>query len=62
MYILNVASATRKMTGNELNDFICETIIKHLIFFETLEKKDLQSFATKLAKHLADPNNTEEYH
>ena len=55
MYILNIDNATKKMTANELRDFIFENYYKRLSFSkknlfmnETLEKEGLQLFTTKL--------------
>ena len=47
MYILNIT--------NTINNL-------QLLFNETSEKKDLQSFATKLIEKVPDPNKTKKYY
>ena len=65
--VLNIASAIKKMTVNELKHL--KTIVNKLdllkktfIFIETSKKKKiiiLKSFLTKVTKIFPDPNNTE---
>ena len=63
MYILNIARATKKMSVNEIKDFIFEKYYKkkwifkgkQLLFKEMLEKKQLLLFANKLIEKIPDP-------
>ena len=59
MYILNIASAIKKMTVNEFIDKL--VFNRQLLFSETSEKKDLQLFATKLTEEIPDPSNSKKY-
>ena len=59
MYILNIASAIKKMTVNEFIDKL--VFNRQLLFSETSEKKDLQLFATKLTEEIPDPSNAKKY-
>ena len=69
MYILNIASAIKKMTINELRDFICDNYYKGIGFakensyysMKHQNKKDIQLFATKLRERKPDPSNAKEY-
>ena len=64
MYILNIASTIKKVTINELKDFIYEKYYKRVGFNEENEtqKKDLLSLATKLTEKMYHANNTKEYY
>ena len=70
MYILNIASTIKKMTVNELRNFIFKNYYKRIIFskensyysMERQKGKDLQFFATKVAKNIPDPSNAKEYY
>ena len=60
MYILNIASAMKKMSVKEIRDFIFENYYKRIVFSK--EKKDQQLFAIKLIEKLHDPCNTKEHY
>ena len=64
MYILNIASAIKKMTVNELLDFIFENYYwickrKRSLFYKLL---DLQLFVTKVTEKILDPSNANKYY
>ena len=62
MYILNIASSIKKMSVNEIRDFIFENYYKRNGFskknsYYTMKhqkKKDLQLFATKLIEKITE--------
>ena len=64
MDILNIANTIKKMTVNELRDFIFENCYKQIGFAREnsydarkhQKKKDLQLFATKLTEKIPDPS------
>ena len=67
MYTLNISSDIKKMTVNELRDFIFENYYKWIRFaiensyyLMRHQKKDLQLFATKLTEKVPDCSNAKE--
>ena len=68
MYILNIASAIKKMPVNELRklwkllwaNWICKR--KKLLFNETFEKTDLLLLTTKLIEKIPNPRNAKEHY
>ena len=65
MYVLNISSAIKTISVNEMRDFILETILNELDFLRKtviiqrkVRKKDLLLLATKLIEKLPDPHNT----
>ena len=69
MYILNIASLLKKMTVNELRDFVFENYYRQIGFSKEnsyylmkhqKKKKDLQLFVTKLTEEIPDPTNAKE--
>ena len=60
MYILNIARATKKMSVNEIKDFIFDNYYKRIRFsnensyysMKRLKKKDLLLLANKLIEYL----------
>ena len=64
MYIFNIAKAIKKMSVNEINDFIFENYCKELNFIKKAViiqcnsgKKYLLLLANKLGEKIADPQN-----
>ena len=63
MYILNIASAIKKMLVNEIIDFIIEIYYKRILFSKENiysvkhQTKDLQLLATKLTEKIPDLRN-----
>ena len=70
MYILNIASAIKKMTVNELRDFMFENYYKQIRFvkernhysMECLKRKGLLMLATKLIENKVDPCNDKKHY
>ena len=70
MYILNIASAIKKMAVNELRDFICENhyiqigFVKESSYYsmKRLICKGLLLLATKLIEKIVDPCNAKEHY
>ena len=70
MYILNIASAIKKMRVNEIRDFIFENYYKQIGFVKERsysrkilqKKKDLLLLANKLIEEIPDPRNAEEHY
>ena len=65
MYVLNISSAIKTISVNEMRDFILETILNELDFLRKtviiqrkVRKKDLLLLAIKLIEKLPDPHNT----
>ena len=69
MYILNIASAIKKMSVNETRDFIFENYYERIGFskensyysMKRLKKKDLLLLPTKLAEKIPDPRNAKDH-
>ena len=63
MYILNIASAIKKMLVNEIIDFIIEIYYKRILFSKENiysvkhQTKDLRLLATKLTEKIPDLRN-----
>ena len=65
MYIINITSALKKMTVNELRDFIFENYYKRIGFarensyysMKHQKEKVLQLFATNFNEKIPDPSN-----
>ena len=63
MYILNIASAIKKMLVNEIIDFIIEIYYKRILFSKENiysvkhQTKDLILLATKLTEKIPDLRN-----
>ena len=70
MYILNIAKAIKKMSVNEIKDFIFENYYKRIGFskensyysIKHLLKKDLLLLANKLIEKIPDPRNAKEHY
>ena len=70
MYALNIARAIKKISVNEIKDFISENYYKRIglskenIYYsmKLLKKKDLLLLAKKLIEKLLDPRNTKEHY
>ena len=69
MYILNIASITKKMSVNEIRDFIFENYYKKFDFLKktviiqwNIRKKDLQLSVTKSTEKIPDPHNAKEHY
>ena len=70
MYILNIARAIKKMSDNEIRDFILENYYKRIRFskennyylMKSLKKKDLLLLVNKLIEKIADPRNAKEHY
>ena len=68
MYILNISSAIKKMSINEITDFIFENYFKGIEFskennyylMKRLKKKHVLLLATKLVEKVSDPRNPQE--
>ena len=69
MYTLNIAKAIKKMSANEILDFIFESYHKLIGFPKEnsyysmkrlKKKKDLLLLANKLIKKIPDPHNAKE--
>ena len=65
VYKLNIGRTIKRMSFNELRDFIFENyykrigfVKKKLFFNETFKKKQLLLLATKLIEKIPDPCNT----
>ena len=69
MYIPNIGSPIKRMTVNEVNDFIFENYYKQirfpkrkqLLFRETFEKK-ICYYLQKLIEKMLDPTNANQYY
>ena len=70
MYTLQIASAIKNRTVNELIDFIFENYYNRIEFakessydsMKYVKKKHLSLFATKLIEKIPDSNNIKEYY
>ena len=65
MYFLNINSAIKKMSVNEIRDFIFENCYKQIGFHKQLlfnEKKYPQLFSTKLTENISDPPDAKEHY
>ena len=69
MYVLNIASAIKKMSLNEIRDFIFQNYYKRIRFSKENsyfsiknQEKDLQLFAIKLTEKIPDPRNAKEHY
>ena len=68
MYNLNITSAIKKMTVNEVRDFIFENYYKRIGFskensyysMKHQKRKDLQLFEIKLTEKILDLRNVKE--
>ena len=68
MYVLNISNTIKKMTVNEIRDFILENSYKRIgvskenIYYpmKRLKRKDLLFLATKLTEKTPDPCNAKE--
>ena len=69
MYILNIAKAIKKMSINEIKDFIFGNYYKRIAFskessyysMKSLKKKDLLLLAKKLIEKIPDPRNAKKH-
>ena len=67
IHILNFASAIRKVTVNELRDFIFENyykrirLLKKAVIIQWNAWKDLMLLATKLIEQVANSRNAKEH-
>ena len=70
MFILNIASAIKKMSVNKLRNFIFENYYKGIVFVKErsyysmnrLEKKDLLLLATKFIEKIPDTGSNKEHY
>ena len=69
MYILNIASVTKKMSINKIRDFIFENYYKQIGFSKENsyysmkhQKQNLQLLANKLTEKIPDPRNNAKEH
>ena len=70
MYTLNLARAIKKMTVNEIRDFIFENYYKQIGFskecsyysMKRLKRKDLLLLANKLIEQILDPRDAKEHY
>ena len=69
MYVLNMVSAIKKMTVNELKDFFFENYYQRMGFARENSyysakhlKEGLQLLATKLREKIHDSSNAKEYY
>ena len=70
MYILNIASAIKKMAMKEVKNFILENYYERIRFtkennyysMKRQKKKDLLLFASKLIEKIRDASNAKEYY
>ena len=70
MYILNIAKAIKKISVNEIKDFIFENYYKRIVFskenssysMEYLKKKVLLLFENKLVEEIPHPRNAKEHY
>ena len=69
MYILNIAKAIKKISVNEIKDFIFENYYKRIVFskenssysMEYLKKKVLLLLENKLVEEIPHPRNAKEH-
>ena len=69
MYILNIAKAIKKISVNEIKDFIFENYYKRIVFskenssysMEYLKKKVLLLLENKLVEEVPHPRNAKEH-
>ena len=69
MYILNIARAIKKMSVNEIRDFIFENYYRRIGFskessynsMKRLNKKDLLLLANKFTEKIPDPRNPKQH-
>ena len=69
MYILNIAKAIKKISVNEIKDFIFENYYKRVVFskenssysMEYLKKKVLLLLENKLVEEIPHPRNAKEH-
>ena len=68
MYIVNIASTNKKMSVNEIREFILKPFRNELQFLKNtviiqwnIRKKDLQLFPIKLTEKIADPRNVKQH-
>ena len=69
MYILNIAKAIKKISVNEIRDFIFENYYKRIVFskenssysMEYLKKKVLLLLENKLVEEIPHPRNAKEH-
>ena len=69
MYNLNISRAIKKMTVNEIRDFILENYFKSgyskensYYLMKHLVKKDLLLLANKFIEKILDPRNAKEHY
>ena len=70
MYTLNISRAIKRMSVNEMRDFIFENCYKKIGFskessyysIKCLKRKDLLLLANKLMERIPDPRNAEEHY
>ena len=70
MYTLNIAKAIKKMSVNEITDFIFENYYKRIRFFkenkfffnETLEKKRFIVTCEQINRKIPDPCNAQQHY
>ena len=70
MYIINIACAIKKMSVNEIRNFIFENYYRRSGFskensyysMKHQKKKDIRWFATKLKKQIPDPHNAKKHY
>ena len=70
MYTLNIITATKKMSVNDIRDFIFENYYKRIGFskedsyysMKRLKRKDLLLFANKLTEKVPHPRNAKEHY
>ena len=69
MYILNIAKAIKKISVNEIKDFIFENYYKRIVFskenssysMEYLKEKVLLLLENKLVEEIPHPRNAKEH-
>ena len=69
MYILNIAKAIKKISVNEIKDFIFENYYKRIVFskenssysMEYLKKKVLLLLENNLVEEIPHPRNAKEH-
>ena len=70
MYTLNISRAIKRMSVNEMRDFIFENCYEKIGFskessyysIKCLKRKDLLLLANKLMERIPDPRNAEEHY
>ena len=68
MYIVNIASTNKKMSVNEIREFILKPFRNELHFLKNtviiqwnIRKKDVQLFPIKLTEKIPDPRNAKQH-